>query len=195
MIDLGLNQNKIKEIKYELKEGKTVIFKLDNFNLEDVEIVEKEKTCYDTPKSICDGIMENKKYEVAKEIVKECQENKEKAAEEKKEDKFGTFSLECLDKYGPKKHIDDYEPISCLINEKGMQETLESSRRKKWKEEVIKNPSKGTPTGNAIIKIDNNSDAPLLKPNETKKAQSATIGEIRAFNINQKLSDSKSPGS
>ena len=40
MIDLGLNQYKIQEIKYEVKEGKTVIFKLHNFNLEDVEIVE-----------------------------------------------------------------------------------------------------------------------------------------------------------
>ena len=42
MIDLGLNQYKITEIKYELKEGKTVIFKLRDFNLEDVEIVEEE---------------------------------------------------------------------------------------------------------------------------------------------------------
>ena len=41
MIDLGLNQNKIKEIKYEVKEGKTVIFKLQNSNLEDVEIIIK----------------------------------------------------------------------------------------------------------------------------------------------------------
>lgn len=39
MIDLGLNQYKIKEIKYEVKEGKTVIFKFRNFNLEDVDIV------------------------------------------------------------------------------------------------------------------------------------------------------------
>ena len=48
MIDLGLNQYKVKEIKYEVKEGKTVIFKLNNFNLEDVEIEEtpinEEKT-------------------------------------------------------------------------------------------------------------------------------------------------------
>lgn len=43
MIDLGLNQYKIQEIKYEVKEGKTVIFKLHNFNLEDVEIVETAK--------------------------------------------------------------------------------------------------------------------------------------------------------
>lgn len=186
MIDLGLNQHKIKEIKYEVKEGKTVIFKFNNFNLEDVEIVEKERVRYDTTKSICDGIIEDKKYEIAKDIVKEHQENKEKTEEDKSE----KFSLECLDKYGPKKHIDDYEPISCLRSEKGMQETLESSRRKKWKEDVINNPSKGTPTGNALIKTDNNSDAPL-KPNETKKAQSATIGEIKEFKIKQKLYDSK----
>ena len=48
MIDLGLNQYKVKEIRYEVKEGKTVIFKLHNFNLEDVEIEEtpinEEKT-------------------------------------------------------------------------------------------------------------------------------------------------------
>ena len=42
MIDLGLNQYKITEIKYELKKGKTVIFKLRDFNLEDVEIIEEE---------------------------------------------------------------------------------------------------------------------------------------------------------
>ena len=186
MIDLGLNQYKIKEIKYEVKEGKTVIFKLNNFNLEDVEIVEKERVHYDTTKPICDGIIEDKKYDIAKDIVAERQENKEKT----EDDKCETFSLECLDKYGPKKHIDDYEPISCLRSEKGMQETLEASRKKKWKEDVLNNPSKGTPTGNAIIKIDDNSDAPL-KPNETKLAQKATIGEIRTFNAKQKLYDSK----
>ena len=42
MIDLGLNQNKIKEIKYELKEGKSIIFKLNDFELEDVEIINEE---------------------------------------------------------------------------------------------------------------------------------------------------------
>ena len=42
MVDLGLNQYKIKEIKYEVKEGKTVVFKLHNFNLEDVEIINEE---------------------------------------------------------------------------------------------------------------------------------------------------------
>jgi len=42
MIDLGLNQNKIKEIKYEIKEGKSVIFKLNDFELEDVEIINEE---------------------------------------------------------------------------------------------------------------------------------------------------------
>ena len=49
MIDLGLNQYKIKEIKYEIKEGKTVIFKFNNYNLEDVEVIEEknEKSCTD----------------------------------------------------------------------------------------------------------------------------------------------------
>ena len=69
-----------------------------------------------------------------------------------------------------------------------MQEALEASRRKRWKKDVIINPSNGTPTGNAIIKIDDNSDVPL-KPNEIKNA---TVGEIMAFNINQKNNDSKS---
>ncbi len=205
MIDLGLNQNKIKEIKYEVKEGKTVIFKLNNLALEDVEIVKKSP--YDDYSSMTDDEKQeyieklrrtetaktaenecsNKTYAVAKDIVKERQKNEEKTGEEDKREKF---SLECLDKYGPKKHLDDYKPISCLQSEKGMQETLEAARRKKWKKDVMINPSKGTPTGNAIIKIDDNSDVPL-KPNETKKAQSATIREIMAFNINQKNNDSK----
>ena len=207
MIDLGLNQNKIKEIKYEVKEGKTVIFKLNDFALEDVEIVKKSP--YDDYSSMTDDEKKeyieklkrtetakteesaenecsNKTYAVAKNIIKEHQKNEEKT----EEDKCEKFSLECLDKYGPKKHLDDYEPISCLRSEKGMQEALEASRRKMWKKDVMINPSKGTPTGNALIKIDDNSDMPL-KPNETKKAQSATIREIMAFNINQKNNDSK----
>lgn len=43
MIDLGLNQYKIEEIKYKVNEGKTVIFKLDNSNLVDVEVIEEEE--------------------------------------------------------------------------------------------------------------------------------------------------------
>lgn len=62
MIDLGLNQYKIKEIKYEVKEGKTIIFKLRNFNLEDVEI-EEEKNCCDKS-CTCNKSSEKKKYEI-----------------------------------------------------------------------------------------------------------------------------------
>ena len=188
MIDLGLNQYKIKEIKYEVKEGKTVVFKLNNFNLEDVVIEtndseECQKKYMEEPDY--HPLSEQEDYKSIKKGT-DAIENKEKT----EEDKCEKFSLECLDKYGPKKQIDDYEPISCLRSEKGMQESLEASRRKKWKEDVIKNPSKGTPTGNALIKIDDNSDAPL-KPNETKFVQKATIGEIRTFNAKQKLYDSK----
>jgi hypothetical protein len=35
-----------------------------------------------------------------------------------------------------------------------MQEALESSRKKEWKEDVIAKPSKPTPTGNALVPID-----------------------------------------
>ncbi len=226
MIDLGLNQYKIKEIKYEVKEGKTVIFKLNNFNLEDVEIVEKERVCCDksctchTTKTVYDGNVEDKTYATDRQIIDEHIEAENKkiksrfdalALDKSKElinkikdvpykvmEKVGTlytfddgaaqyeteedpyiandererkkqktildaekneeeevkFSLKDLDKYGPKKHLDDYEPISCLRSEKGMQEALESSRKKEWKEDVIAKPSKPTPTGNALVPID-----------------------------------------
>ena len=77
MIDLGLNQYKIKEIKYEVKEGKTVIFKLNNFNLEDVEIVEKERVCCDksctchTTKTVYDGNVADKTYATDRQIIDE----------------------------------------------------------------------------------------------------------------------------
>lgn len=38
-MELGLSQSKIKEIKYEIKKGKTVVFKLNDSDLEDVEII------------------------------------------------------------------------------------------------------------------------------------------------------------
>ena len=40
MVDLGLNQYKIEEIKYRVKENKIVTFKLRNFNIEDVTVEE-----------------------------------------------------------------------------------------------------------------------------------------------------------
>lgn len=152
MIDLGLNQYKVKEIRYEVKEGKTVIFKLNNFNLEDVEI-------------------------------------KEEIKEEPK------FSVKDLEKYGPAKHLDDYEPISCFKDDKGMQKTLESSRKKEWKEDVITKPSKPTSTGNALIKEDNGELKELITGYKNKKnytqSNLAEPEEIKVFNINQKISDSK----
>ena len=44
MMELGLNQSKIKEIKYEVKKGKTVVFKLNDSGLEDVEIICAEES-------------------------------------------------------------------------------------------------------------------------------------------------------
>jgi hypothetical protein len=204
MIDLGLNQNKIKEIKYEVKEGKTVIFKLQNSNLEDVEIIIKSP--YDDYSSMPD----DEKLRLQKPKDKESVENKscncniattvfdgnlidkQYAENEKiigaKDSGKKEIDLKKLMSETKAKELHDYEPISCLRSEKGMQEALEASRRKRWKKDVIINPSNGTPTGNAIIKIDDNSDVPL-KPNEIKNA---TVGEIMAFNINQKNNDSKS---
>ena len=152
MIDLGLNQYKVKEIRYEVKEGKTVIFKLNNFNLEDIEIEEEKE---EEPK----------------------------------------FSVKDLEKYGPAKHLDDYKPISCFKDDKGMQKTLESSRKKEWKEDVITKPSKPTPTGNALIKEDCSELKESVTGYKNKKnytqSNLAEPEEIKVFNINQKISDSK----
>lgn len=43
-MELGLNQSKIKEIKYEVKKGKTVVFKLNDLDLEDIEIICTEES-------------------------------------------------------------------------------------------------------------------------------------------------------
>jgi hypothetical protein len=113
MIDLGLNQYKIKEIKYEVKEGKTVIFKLNNFNLEDVTIETNGKKI---------------------EQSEDCKSDGKKQYDE--------FSLDDLNKYGPAKHLDDYKPETIFKGEKGMQETLEASRHKNWRENFKENPPK-----------------------------------------------------
>ena len=232
MIDLGLNKYKIKEIKYEVKEGKTVIFKFRNFNLEDVdvvlddvEIVEDEKKCcnkkcncnttkvvldeaiiYPTKSNVEDkvsGLLDTNAKKIkdkfdalaldkSRELMNKIKDVPYKVIEkvgtlytfddgvakyETKEDPYVTnderetkkqknscntkteeseakFSVKDLDKYGPAKHLDDYEPFSCLKGEKGMQEALESSRKKEWKEDVMTKPSSPTPTGNAIVPID-----------------------------------------
>lgn len=163
MIDLGLNQYRITEIKYEVKEGKTVIFKLYNFNLEDVEIVD-----------------ENKKEEVV---------NKKNVTDEKKE-----FNLNEIMQTTKPKQLHDYEPISSLKNEKGMQETLEAARHKQWKEDVRNKPSKCTPTGNALFPTENTvamRDLNFTTENKVCKTSNATPGEIKRFSNEQKTNDIK----
>ena len=167
MIDLGLNQYKITEIKYELKEGKTVIFKLNNFNLEDVEII-NENTIEDK-----------------KELIV----NEEKVVDEKKD-----FNLNEIMESTRPKQLHDYEPVSCLKNEKGMQETLEASRHKQWKEDVKNNPKKCTPTGNALFPTENTvamRDWNFTTENKVCKTSNATPGEIKRFSNEQKTNDIK----
>ncbi len=164
MIDLGLNQYKITEIKYELKEGKTVIFKLRDFNLEDVEIVD-----------------ENKKEEV---------DNKKNVTDEKKE-----FNLNEIMQTTKPKQLHDYEPISSLKNEKGMQETLEAARHKQWKEDVRNKPSKCTPTGNTLFPTENLiaiQDEKFTNESKVYKSSLASPDEIKKFNNVQKTNDVKS---
>lgn len=281
MIDLGLNQYKVKEIRYEVKEGKTVIFKLNNFNLEDVEIEGDKKECCNKSctcqtKTVYDGNVadsiraidrqiidehieaENKKIksrfdalalDKSKELINKTKDIPYKVMENvgtlytfndgegkfetkqdpyvanderetakqgiinrsrgktiedlrqelkeayEKERKESNFSIKDLNKFGPAKHLNDYEPISCLKEEKGMQETLESSRKKEWKEDVITKPSKPTPTGNALIKEDCSELKESVTGYKNKKnytqSNLAEPEEIKVFNINQKISDSK----
>ena len=189
MIDLGLNQYNVKEIRYEVKEGKTVIFKLHNFNLEDVEIIEEpkqEKPCCETSVSILDsGVLVPKQ---------ESDENKVKPVGEMDVKELGKAVIEYLKEKNPKegehplsrkvKELHDYEPTSCLEKEKGMQETLEASRKKEWYEDVKNNPSKPTETGNALVPKDN------LNFNEIDNSKlCASLNEIRKFNLKQKETD------
>ena len=151
MIDLGLNQYKIKEIKYEVKEGKTVVFKLRNFNLEDIEIIENEI-------------------------------NNEEGKEESKE-----FNLNEIMQSTKPKQLHDYEPVSCLRNENGMQETLEASRHKQWKEDIKNSPKKPSQTGNALFPNENTVGSHDLK--YISKPSCATTNEITTFLKNQKNAD------
>ena len=148
MIDLGLNQYKIKEIKYEVKEGKTVVFKLNNFNLEDVTIETNDK---------------------------KIEQSEDYKSDDKKQD--DEFSLDNLDNYGPAKHLDDYKPATIFKEEKGMQETLEASRYKNWKESFKENPPK---------------NVDCLNTSEDKKYPlCATKKEIMDFYKVQKVKDLK----
>ena len=169
MIDLGLNQYKIKEIKYEVKEGKTVIFKLNNFNLEDVTIETNDKKIEQSEEPDYHPFSEAEDYK----------------SDSKKQD--DAFSLDNLNKYGPAKHLDDYKPETIFKGEKGMQETLEASRHKNWKENFKENPPKKlTPTGNALIPAD------CLNASEDKKYPlCATKEELMNFYKVQKVKDLK----
>ena len=180
MIDLGLNQYKIKEIKYEVKENKIVTFKLHNFNLEDVTIEEiaKEETPIEDPdyqpfsstedykKSV--GQMDAK--ELGKHILNYLKEEHAKKGEH-------PFSRKI-------KELHDYKPFSCLKNEKGMQEALEASRKKEWVEDMKKNPSTPTETGNSLV------PGPGLNFNELNNEKvCASKSEIIKFNESQVKED------
>ena len=59
MIDLRLNESQVQEIKYEIKGNKTVVFKLQNSELIDVEIIEESvrpetKKEFEDNKNKCD---------------------------------------------------------------------------------------------------------------------------------------------
>ena len=166
MIDLGLNQSKIREIKYEVEKGKIIVFKLSNSVLEDVKIIEEE--------------------------IKE-ETAQEEPVEEQKEEEKKEFNLNEIMLTTKPKQLNDYEPVSCLKGEKGMQETLEASRHKQWKEDVINNPSKPTETGNALIKEDKSnlkeSITGYKNRNNYTKSNLAESEEIKAFNFKQKQSD------
>lgn len=169
MIDLGLNQYKIKEIKYEVKEGKTVIFKLNNFNLEDVTIETNDKKIEQSEEPDYHPFSEAEDYK----------------SDDKKQD--DVFSLDNLNKYGPAKHLDDYKPVSIFRGEDGMQETLEASRHKNWRESFKETPpQKPTPTGNALIPED------CSNVSEDKKYPlCATKKEVMDFYKVQKVKDLK----
>lgn len=160
MIDLGLNQSKIREIKYEVEEGKIIVFKLNNSVLEDVEIIEEE--------------------------IKE-ETTQEEPVEEQKEEEKKEFNLNEIMLTTKPKQLNDYEPISCLKGEKGMQETLEASRHKQWKEDVRSKPSKPAQTGNALFPNEGDVDAKDLA--YTYKDFCASTNEIAKFLKQQKHND------
>jgi len=182
MIDLGLNQNKIKEIKYEVKEGKTVIFKLQNSNLEDVEIVIKSPYSCMTDDEKQEYIEKLRRTETAKTAESVEDENVVDTTNSGKKE----IDLKKLMSETKAKELHDYEPVSCLKGENGMEETLEASRKKEWK--INYKPK--LPSDEEIDNIlKNNSKAHtdfLSDHNNTLKASS---NEIREFKTNQKKYD------
>ena len=97
-MELPINKYYIEEIKYRLNDNKSVIFKMNNFMLKDVEII-------------------NETTELTKD------DNPSRTNEEIEETLLN----------GKPKELHDYVPFSCLITEAGMQEALNASRKKEWK--------------------------------------------------------------
>jgi len=160
MIDLKLPEYRIKEFKYQLKEGKIAIIKLFGGTLDDIEIVEEpiEKHDYNP-------------FTTGEDIEKEKKE----------------FDLNEIMLLKKPKQLHDYEPVSCLRNEKGMQETLEAARHKQWKEDVKSKPQKPSQTGNALFPTENTVD--LQDKKFMSKPSCATTNEITTFLKNQKNAD------
>lgn len=185
MIDLGLNQNKIKEIKYEVKEGKTVIFKLNNLVLEDVEIVKKSP--YDDYSSMTDDekqeyIEKLRRTATAKTAESVEDENVVDTTNSDKKE----IDLKKLMSETKAKELHDYEPISCLKGENGMEETLEASRKKEWK--INYKPK--LPSDEEIDNIlKNNSKAHTDFLSDHNNTLKASNNEIREFKTNQKKYD------
>jgi len=91
------------------------------------------------------------KYRI-KEIVYELNEHKTAIF------KFNNFCLndvEVIDKLQKPKELHEYEPTSCLRTEEGMQETLNASRKKEWKEGFLKNKLKNTLNSPDEVKKEN----------------------------------------
>ncbi len=163
MIDLGLNQYKIKEIKYEVKEGKTVIFKFNNFNLEDVEIIEKERVCCDkscachTTKTVYDGNVADKICATDKQIIDEHVETDNKKIKSRFDDlaldkskelinKIKDVPYKVMEKVGTLYTFDDgaaqyeTEEDPYVTNDeretKKQKKTLDASKKGEWKEDI-----------------------------------------------------------
>lgn len=98
-MELPINKYYIEEIKYRLNDNKSVIFKMNNFILKDVEIIET------------------------------------------------------VDNTKKPKELHDYEPFSCLITEAGMQETLNASIKKEWKEKVRNDLNESIKPAKAIKQV------------------------------------------
>ena len=188
MVDLGLNQYKIEEIKYRVKENKIVTFKLHNFNIEDVTVeeVDAPKEAIEEPDYHPFSSIEDYKKPVGEMDVKELGKS------------IINYLKEEIPPQGEhpysrkKKELHDYKPVSCLEGENGMQKTLEASRKKEWFNDVLEHPSKPTETGNALIPKDNSVVKDLLKNKNTSTISNlAKECEIKEFKINDQSGDNR----